>query len=209
MFALSQIEHRYDGQAVLQLDSLEAQQGEHLLVLGLSGSGKTTLLHILGALLRPSAGKVEIAGRDLLSIGAGEIDRFRGSNIGIVFQQMHLLSTLTVKQNLMLARYMAGMPQDGAVADAVLARLDLRDKAGRYPSELSVGEQQRVTLARAVINEPKLILADEPTASLDDVRSAQVLDLLFGQAETCGATLVVATHDKRVKERFERRVELG
>ena len=153
-------------------------------------------------MLKPSEGTVTVADKDLSQLGAQDLDTFRGRHIGIVFQQPHLLPTLTVKQNLLLAPYMAGMQQDTSRVDALLQNLDLIEKKSAYPHTLSTGQKQRVGIARAVMNAPKLILADEPTASLDDIRAQTVLDILFEQAKECNATLVVATHDQRVKERF-------
>lgn len=208
MFELSGIRCRYDGQVVLDLPSFAAGQGDHRLVLGPSGSGKTTLLHVMAGVLRPAEGSVTIAGRDLSGLTGHALDQFRGRTIGVVFQQMHLLATLSVRDNLLLAQYMAGLPQHPARVHDVLETLDVADKQGAYPNELSQGQKQRVCIARAVINEPKLILADEPTGSLDDRRADQVLRLLIRQAGAYEATLVIATHDQRVKSRFEHRLIL-
>lgn len=208
MVELTDIRHRYGAEQVLDLPSFALGQGERCLVLGLSGSGKTTLLHILAGILEPSHGTVVVAGQDLSAVRGTARDRFRGQNIGIVFQQMHLLSTLTVRDNLLLAQYLAGTRQDRARADEVLGQLDLAEKADAYPDALSQGQRQRIALARAVMNRPRVLLADEPTASLDDVRCEQVIALLLAQAEAHDATLLVATHDQRVKPHFERQLLL-
>ncbi len=202
MFELRDIEHRYEEEVVLSLPHFSADRGDHALILGLSGSGKSTLLHIMGGVLRPTKGTVSVAGVDLTSLKGHRLDRFRGQHIGIVFQQMHLLASLTVEDNIRLASYLAGKPQDDSRIREVLADLDLSEKAGAYPKTLSHGQKQRVCIARAVINKPDLILADEPTSSLDDVRSNHVLELLIKQAEIYGATLVIATHDQRIKPHF-------
>jgi putative ABC transport system ATP-binding protein len=194
---------------VLDLPRFEGEQGEHWLVLGLSGSGKTTLLHIMGGLLRPTRGTAVVAGEDLTQLRGAALDQFRGRHIGIVFQQMHLLATLTVAENLLLAQYMAGLAQEPARVEEVLYSLDLADKADAYPATLSFGQQQRVTIARAVMNKPGVILADEPTSALDDVRCRQVLDLLVEQARAYRATLVIATHDQRVKDRIANQLVLS
>lgn len=208
MFRLEAIKHRYDSRTVLELADWGAEQGEHLLVLGPSGSGKTTLLHIIAGLLIPSQGSVTVAQQNLRQLSAAALDRFRGQHIGIVFQRLHLLASLTVLDNLLLAQYLAGVPQDEARLDGVLANLNLADKKRAYPHELSHGEAQRVALARALINRPKIILADEPTSNLDDAHCQQVLDLLKEQARTCQATLVIATHDQRIKQHIANRLEL-
>lgn len=209
MFNLQGIRHAYNGETVLDLDAFQGNQGEHWLVLGLSGSGKSTLLHIVGGLLKPSAGRVTVADQDLDNLSGSALDQFRGRHIGIVFQQMHLLKTLTVVENLLLAQYMAGLPQERRRAHEVLDSLDMTAKANAYPDQLSYGQQQRVTIARAVMNKPKVLLADEPTSALDDVNSAHVLDLLRGQAEAYNATLLIATHDQRVKEQIPQQLTLG
>jgi ABC-type lipoprotein export system ATPase subunit len=209
MFALRQIRHAYDGQEVLRLDDWSVAQGEHWLILGPSGSGKTTLLHILSGILTPSEGSVAIAGQDLDQLPASELDRFRGRHIGIVFQRLHLISSLTVLGNLLLAQYLAGATQDLQGAHVLLASLGLADKAYSRPHALSFGQSQRAAVARAVVNKPLLILADEPTSNLDDATAVAALDVLLAQARSCNATLVIATHDRRIRERFEHQITLG
>jgi len=202
MFRLRNLAHAYNGTEVLHVPLWEADQGAHRLVLGPSGSGKTTLLHILGGILRPSRGSVSVADQDLGALAAGELDRFRGRNIGIVLQRLHLIGSLTVADNLLVAQYFAGVAQDRKRVTEVLAGLDMADKAAAYPHELSFGQAQRVAVARAVVNRPRLLLADEPTSNLDDTRCLQALELLQGQARACGATLVIATHDQRIRQRI-------
>jgi putative ABC transport system ATP-binding protein len=209
VFAINELKHAYGGQEVLRIAAWRAAQGEQWLMLGPSGSGKTTLLHVLAGILRPTAGRVMIAGQEVSGLPAAELDRFRGRNVGIVLQRLHLLPSLTVAQNVQLAQYLAGLPQDAARVHEVLAGLDLADKADVFPHALSHGQAQRAAIARAVVNRPKLLLADEPTSNLDDARCAQALDLLLAQAAACAATLVIATHDQRVKARIARHYQLG
>ncbi len=201
MFSLHDVQHAYDGEPVLNVPEWQAQQGALWLMLGPSGSGKTTLLHVLAGILRPASGQVAVADQDISALSPSAMDRFRGKNIGIVLQRLHLIDSLTVMNNLLLAQYMAGETQNPARAREVLASLDLADKANARPHELSHGQAQRVAVARAVVNKPKLLLADEPTSNLDDERCVQVLDLLLNQAKACGATLVIATHDQHIKSR--------
>lgn len=201
MFSLRDVQHAYDGKTVLSVHAWRAEQGAQWLMLGPSGSGKTTLLHVLAGILRPAAGQVSVAGHDMGALSPAALDQFRGQNIGIVLQRLHLIDSLTVMRNVLLAQYMAGAAQDPGRAREVLASLDLADKADAHPHELSFGQAQRVAVARAVVNKPKLLLADEPTSNLDDTRCMQVLDLLLTQAKACGATLVIATHDQRIKAR--------
>ena len=208
MIAVRGLAHRYGAAEALRLADWQVAQGERWLVLGASGSGKTTLLHILAGLVRPSEGQVEVSGENILKLEGARLDRWRASTVGIVLQALHLMKHLSVRDNLRLAQYLAHMPQDDArIADA-LSALGVGEKAARRPSELSQGEQQRVAIARAVVNRPKLLLADEPTANLDDAAAAKAVDLLSEQAARHGATLIVATHDARVKGKFRDRLEL-
>jgi putative ABC transport system ATP-binding protein len=193
---------------VLRIPEWRAEQGEHWLVLGPSGSGKSTLLHVLAGLLRPTRGEVVVAGQRLAAITAAQLDRFRGQHIGIVLQQLHLVATLTVEKNVLLAQYLAGVRQDRQRVEEVLASVDLAGKAGAYPHELSHGQAQRVAVARAVVNRPGLLLADEPTSNLDDLRCTQALELLATQARACDATLLIATHDQRIRDRIPRQFSL-
>ncbi len=203
------LRHDFGGHTILDIPNWTAHKGEHYLVLGPSGSGKTTLLNILAGLLRPMAGTISVLEQDIGSLGSGVMDVFRGRHIGIVFQTLHLISALSVADNLHLARYMAGLPRQDSRVHHVLDDLGLRSLTNARARALSQGEAQRVAIARAVINEPTVILADEPTSALDDANTAQVMDLLCEQAETCGATLIIATHDQRIKDRFTAVLELG
>jgi len=209
MFAVENLTHAYDARDVLRVASWQAEQGAHWLILGPSGSGKTTLLHALAGILKPTSGSIKVAEQDLGVLRPTELDRFRGKHIGMVLQRLHLVSSLTVLNNLLLAQYMAGEPQNAARAREVLGSLDLADKANAHPHELSHGQAQRVAVARAVVNKPKLLLADEPTSNLDDARCMQALDLLQTQAKACGATLVIATHDGRIKSKVVNQYQLG
>ncbi len=209
MVKLENIIHGFAGKTVLDMPRFEAVQGSHWLVMGQSGSGKTTLLHLMTGLLRPSRGTIEVADEKIGQFRGAELDTFRGRHIGIVFQQLHLLPTLTVAGNLLLAQYLAGLRQEPARVQEVLGSLDITDKADAYPEELSYGQQQRAAIARAVMNRPAVILADEPTSSLDDMHSNQVLDLLIDQANRQNATLILTTHDRRVQGRFENKLTLN
>ena len=208
MISVRGLAHRYGVVEALRLGEWNVAQGERWLVLGPSGCGKTTLLHIVAGLVRPSEGQVEVSGENLGRLDAPRLDRWRGTTVGIVLQALHLLKHLSVRDNLRLAQYLAQVPQDDARIADTLGALGVGQKAERRPSELSQGEQQRVAIARAVVNRPKLLLADEPTANLDDAAAGKVVDLLTEQAARYGATLVVATHDARVKGKFSEMLEL-
>jgi putative ABC transport system ATP-binding protein len=209
VLAVRSLVHRYARQPILRVDEWSVAPGDRALVLGPSGSGKTTLLHILAGLLRPSEGQVSVFNQDLSSLGTSQADLWRGRNVGIVFQALHLVRHLSVRANVRLAQYLARLPQDDAAIDRALAAVGIADKAERRPDALSQGEQQRVALARAVVNGPKLLLADEPTSSLDDESAERAIRLLIGEAGRNGATLVVVTHDARVKAHFQQTLQLA
>ena len=208
MISVRGLAHRYGAVQALRLPDWQVVQGERWLVLGRSGCGKSTLLHVLAGLVRPSEGQVSVFDIDLLSLKGNRLDRWRGANVGIVLQALHLVKHLTVAENLRLAQYLARLPQDDARVAETLAALGIADKAARRPAQLSQGEQQRVAIARAVVNRPRLLLADEPTANLDDEAASAAVELLAEQAARYNATLVVATHDARVKKNFERKLSL-
>ncbi len=192
----------------MRFPDIQLQQGEHWLLLGESGSGKTTLLHLLGGLLSPSSGNICIAGVEIKKLSSTGLDRFRGQHIGIVFQKSHFIRSLTVMENLLLAQKLARTPIDKKRVTALLERLQLGHKLHSRPSTLSIGEQQRAAIARALVNHPNLILADEPTSALDDHNSTAVANLLEEEARSVGAMLLVVTHDKRLKDRFSQQIEL-
>ena len=198
----------YGARTVLELRKWTVQAGQHSIVLGPSGCGKTTLLHLIAGLLRPSRGRIRVAGQDLSALAPAELDGFRGKNIGIVLQRLHLIRALTVKDNLRLAQSLAGLPVSAERIEHLLFELGIAALATARPDRLSQGEAQRVAIARAVINRPALILADEPTSALDDGNAETVLRLLLTQAEASGATLLIATHDGRLKAHFAHRLEL-
>jgi len=193
---------------VLRLDEFALETQAHALVVGPSGCGKTTLLHLIAGLLLPSGGKVSVDGQDLAQLSPRARDRFRGQHVGIVLQQFHLLPTLTALQNLLVAQSIAGLPVDRAEALSMLTALGVDERAAAFPHQLSIGQQQRVAIARALVNRPKLVLADEPTSNLDDEAAAAVADLLLGATESHGASLVIATHDSRLKSRVARQLAL-
>lgn len=208
MLSLKGVRRRYGGRDALALDRFEAAAGEHWLVLGASGSGKTTLLNLLAGLLSADEGEILVDGLALAGLRGAALDRWRGRTVGIVPQKLHLVPSLTVAENLLLAPYLAGLPIDRDRVSHLLESLSLKEKAKAKPHELSHGQAQRVAVARAVINRPKLLLADEPTSNLDDENCFLALDLLQKQSRDCGATLIVATHDQRARARFEKRLDL-
>lgn len=199
----------YGGKPAVQLPQLSVAAGEHTLLLGPSGSGKTTLLNVLAALTAPISGSVRIADTELTTLSAAARDRFRGQHIGVVMQRLHLISALSVWDNLAMAQRLNGHAVDAARLTSLLASLGLTAKTHARPDALSQGEAQRVAIARAVVNKPSLVIADEPTSALDDARCHEAMDLLFAQAKAQAATLIVATHDARIRARFSIVVSLA
>jgi putative ABC transport system ATP-binding protein len=208
MLQIRDLRHEYDGRTVLSVPSWDVAKGEASLILGPSGSGKSTLIAAISGLLAPVAGRIRLAGEEVTGMPAVRRDAFRARHVGLVPQTLHLIGVLSARDNLRLARRLAGLPEDGAWVDACLASLGIEAVARRKASELSVGEAQRVAIARAVVNRPDLILADEPTSALDDANCEKAVALLRSQAAGCGATLVIATHDRRVRDHFAHRLEL-
>ena len=209
MLKISSLAYRYSDDQALRFPDWVAEAGQHWWLSGPSGSGKTTLLHLLAGLLRPASGQIRLGDQDLTRLSAGALDRLRGRRIGLVFQRLHLLPAFTVSANLSLARYLAGLPQDAARVREVLERLDIGELAHRRAHRLSQGQAQRVAIARAVINSPEILLADEPTASLDDDNARRVAELLTEQARACRATLLIASHDRRLAEWLPHRLDLA
>ena len=198
MIHTSQLAYRYPGSATLHFPDVDVPQGGVLLLKGPSGSGKSTWLALAAGLLRASSGQIIVAGQDLNALKNIATDAWRARAIGFLPQKLHLSEALTVSGNLAMAQWAAGVPDDAAAIDRVLDTLDLADLRHRKPGQLSGGQAQRVALARAVLLQPQVILADEPTASLDDAAAQAALQLLRMSAQRCHATLVVATHDGRV-----------
>tara|TARA_B100000282_G_scaffold111369_1_gene78928 strand:- start:689 stop:1309 length:621 start_codon:yes stop_codon:yes gene_type:complete len=206
MIETKSLKFSYDGKFVFEFPNIKLKNGENLLILGSSGIGKSTLLHNLAGILTPQSGSIKIFGNDISKFSEIEIDKFRGENIGIIFQRPHFVNSLTVKENLQLAQFL-GKNLEGDIKET-LRSLKILDKIDKKPNDLSQGEKQRVSIAIAIINSPKLILADEPTSSLDDSNCSNVINILKEQASKKNAQLIVITHDSRLKKHFKTSLKL-
>ena len=208
MLATHQLTFDYGPAKQFAFPDVYCANREALLILGQSGTGKTTFLHLLALLLKPKSGSVLIDQTDLAQLGPAETAAFRGKHVGIVYQKPHFVSALSVLDNLLLANYLANKLQDKSRARELANQLGFGEHLGKKTHQLSQGEQQRVSIARAVMNQPDVILADEPTSSLDDENTDRVVTLLRNQSEQIGASLIVVTHDQRLKDAFQNRVSL-
>jgi putative ABC transport system ATP-binding protein len=207
MLELKNLEFNYRDKPIAYPDWRVDANGQAL-ILGNSGSGKTTLLHLVCGLLKPTNGTITINDQSLTALSAKKLDRFRGEHFGIVFQRPHLIKSLTVIENLKLALHLSGKRIQSKKYDQVLDSLNMAEFKDRKVHQLSEGQAQRVSIARAVVHDPILLAADEPTASLDDENCANVLNLLTTQAKEHDAMLIIATHDQRIKDEFSNQLVL-
>jgi putative ABC transport system ATP-binding protein len=209
MIKVSNLLYQYKGaDKQIRFPDFEVPTGETSLLLGESGSGKTTLLHLIGGLLRSQVGNIVIADSDITQLNESALDRFRANHIGFIFQRNHLINALSVKKNVAMAPYLAGEKSFDLRIEEVLVQLGLADKQHAKINQLSVGQAQRVAIARAIINKPNLILADEPTSALDDTNCERAIHLLMDLAKKNNATLLVATHDQRLKSIVPKQIVL-
>ncbi len=206
LLELKDISKIYGSVKALQNIDLQVSQGEWLAIMGPSGSGKTTMMNIIGCMDKPSNGSVILDGMNIAKESAKSLTNIRRDKIGLIFQQFHLINYLTALENVMVAQYYHSMPDEKEALQA-LERVGLGDRAKHLPSQLSGGEQQRVCIARALINYPMLILADEPTGNLDETNEKIVLDI-FKQLHQDGSTIIVVTHDPEVAEEAQRTIVL-
>ena len=196
----------YESVNALSNINLKVKKGDWIAIMGSSGSGKTTMMNIIGCMDRPSNGQVLIDGVDISKESQNSLTKIRREKIGLIFQQFHLIPYLTALENVMVAQYYHSIPDEQEALQA-LERVGLKDRAKHLPSQLSGGEQQRVCIARALINSPEIILADEPTGNLDEVNEKIVIDILT-QLHKEGSTIIVVTHDLEVGDVAERKIIL-
>lgn len=208
MIAIKNLFFSYNSSTEFHFPNMQCEEGETLLITGNSGKGKTTLLHLIGGLLRPKKGEIFIGESNISLLSDKKLDQFRGKNIGLVLQQAHFVASLNVLDNMVLASWLATGAKATDKAKLLLKELDLEDQQYKMPAALSMGQQQRVSIARALINEPKLLLADEPTSSLDDENAFKVADLLAQLSKEYKASLMIVTHDHRLKDKFSNQINL-
>lgn len=208
MIQTTNLQFSYSPSVAFRFPDIGCKVGETLLITGASGRGKTTLLHLLGGLLKPSAGDIFIGETNITELSAAQLDRFRGQHIGIIFQQLHFIASLSVLENVMLASSLSGKPANKERSKQLLAELNIAEQAYKKPQSLSQGQQQRASIAGAFLKNPVLLLADEPTSSLDDAACFTVAKLLQQQAQSAKAALLIVTHDLRLKNLFPKNIEL-
>jgi putative ABC transport system ATP-binding protein len=203
MLKTAGLAYRYPQGPLLAYPDLDLPSSGTLLIGGVSGSGKSTLLGLMTGFLRPAQGWIRVAGQDLAELDGARLDVWRGRHVGFMPQRLYLHAQLSVMKNLQLAGFAAGLPVSGVRCHELLAQVGLEAHGHRAAGALSVGQMQRLALVRALLHQPQLLVADEPTASLDDANALNVIELLVRTACDVGAALVVATHDARVRQYLE------
>ncbi|MEL6446552.1 MAG: ATP-binding cassette domain-containing protein [Pseudomonadota bacterium] len=199
----------YGDELTVDVSKFALEPGQSVAVIGPSGCGKTSFLHLLAGLLRPQSGSVRLLGQDLAELRGASMDRFRGKNLGLVLQRFHLIKALTVRENVLLADKLARAKAGGDTVDTLLKRLNIDAVAQHKPSMLSQGQAQRAAIARALVHKPPIVMADEPTSALDDEHAAEAIGLLRDAVSEAGATLIVVTHDQRVRGMLDRDFDFG
>tara|TARA_E500000178_G_scaffold345450_1_gene395351 strand:+ start:3357 stop:3977 length:621 start_codon:yes stop_codon:yes gene_type:complete len=204
LFNLVNVKYKFENQEILRPLNFKVNRDEHLLILGPSGCGKTTLINLMGGLLKPTSGEIFFEGKNLLLLKEDELDKIRSKNFGFIFQNFYLIKHLNIEQNIMLV-------QDNTNKERInllIKELGLKDIKKKLVKNLSFGEAQRVAIARGVANEAKVIFADELTSGLDDKNTEKVMKLIFKQIKLTNSTLIVCTHDKRIKGLFKNVLEI-
>jgi len=208
MIRSTDIQFAYNREEDFTFPQIRSDVNSPCLIIGPSGCGKSTLLHLLGGLMKPDSGSIYVNEKELTALNGTALDQFRGRNIGIIFQKPHFVRSLNVLDNLLLAPYFGGKALDKTKAKAILTDLGIGNKINQTTGTLSQGEQQRLSIARVLINEPAVILADEPTSALDDDNCNEVIKLLTQKAKSSNAALVIVTHDSRLKDVISNQVLL-
>ena len=203
-FVVKDLYYKVGNDEILSKKNFSLQQGKHLIISGPSGSGKTTLMNLMSGLLKPSSGSISFEGFDYSNLNDENIDKIRSKYFGFIFQRLHLIKHLSVEQNILL-----GLNKNQSInTDQLLDEIDLKKKKTQLAKHLSFGESQRVAIVRGVINSPKIIFADEPTSSLDDKNTKKVLELIFSQAKKNNSSVILSSHDQRVKKFLKNVLEI-
>lgn len=208
MIKTQNVTFSYSAQQNFHFPDMECADGQTLLITGNSGTGKTTLLHLLGGLLQPEKGEILINNQNIQALTASKQDAFRGQSVGMILQKSFFIESLSVLDNVLLASWIAKGVKTKEKAWSILDNLGLKDHVNKLPHQLSIGQQQRVNIARALINNPSVILADEPTSSLDDENALIVARLLSDLAKEYQSSLIIVTHDQRLKTLFNHQITL-
>lgn len=208
MLVTQNLKFEYTPQVKFNFPDITCSQGDSIVISGNSGTGKTTLLHILGGLSKPNSGSVKLNDTEISALIGSSLDKFRGKNISIIFQKMHFISSINALENILLAQWLTTGIKDKNIVLELLERLNIVDQRNKDISQLSQGQKQRLAIARALINKPSLILADEPTSSLDNKNAEIVERLLKESATSLNSVLVIVTHDMRMKEHSQNLIEL-
>ncbi|NND77251.1 MAG: ATP-binding cassette domain-containing protein [Flavobacteriales bacterium] len=202
------LQFAYNRKTRFSFPTIDCEASDELLILGASGIGKTTLLHLLAGFLTPQKGAVEVSGNEFSKLKGNERDKFRANNIGFVYQDNYFINSISLFQNLVLAQTLAGNKKDTEKIISLASQLEIGDLLNKQPSDLSRGEKQRASIVRSLVNSPKVLLADEPTSSLDDNNCERVIRMIKEQAKENNAALIIVTHDQRLKSQFKNTVAL-
>jgi putative ABC transport system ATP-binding protein len=209
VLSLNKLEFSFNEKPLININEFQVRTRERIAIMGPSGCGKSTFIHLVAGLLKPQKGTIRIKNQDITKLEEWKIDRLRGQSIGIVFQRLHLLPSISILDNLLLAQKLAQTKVDRKSAIELLKRLDLEEWVNKLPHHLSQGQAQRAAIARAVIHKPALVIGDEPTSALDDDNAQEAIRLLNELSENVGFALLIVTHDKRVRDSMDSVLSLG
>ncbi|MFT5102347.1 MAG: ABC-type lipoprotein export system ATPase subunit [Planctomycetaceae bacterium] len=207
--AIDNLAFGYGDKPLIEIEKMRIRTRERVAIIGPSGCGKTTFMHLVAGLIRPQSGSIKILSREITKLKEWEVDRIRGREIGIVFQRLYLMPSISILDNLLLAQRLARVNIDNDLAMQLLERLDIAEFSSALPHKLSQGQAQRAAIARAIVHKPALVIGDEPTSALDDGNTREAIKLLTELSETVGFSLMIVTHDERVRDEMDRVISLG